>query len=43
MHPLTIDVEPLAFAQVDEEWLPGLKPYVYQSQVSFPRHAYRER
>jgi CRISPR-associated endonuclease/helicase Cas3 len=33
MHPLTIDVEPLAFAQVDEEWLPGLKPYVYQSQV----------
>lgn len=33
MQPLNVAVEPLAFAQTDEEWLPGYRPYVYQSRV----------
>ncbi len=33
MQPLDVDVEPLAFAQVDDDWLPNHRPYVYQSRV----------
>lgn len=33
MQPLDVDVEPLAFAQVDDAWLPGYRPYAYQSRV----------
>lgn len=30
---LTIHIEPVAFEQVNEKWLPHLKPYAYQAQV----------
>ena len=33
MQPLDVEIEPLAFAQVDDEWLPGYRPYAYQSRV----------
>lgn len=33
MQPLEIEIEALAFAQTDDEWLPGYQPYTYQSQV----------
>ena len=33
MHPLSVNIAPLAFARKDEEWLPTLKPYTYQSRV----------
>jgi CRISPR-associated endonuclease/helicase Cas3 len=33
MHLLNVDIEPLAFAQTNDEWLPGRRPYVYQSRV----------
>jgi len=33
MQPLTVNIAPLAYAQTDERWLGGYKPYVYQSQV----------
>lgn len=33
MQPLDVDIEPLAFAQVDDDWLPGHRPYAYQSRV----------
>ncbi|MBC7234187.1 MAG: type I-D CRISPR-associated helicase Cas3', partial [Chloroflexi bacterium] len=33
MRPLELTVQPLAFAQTDEQWLPDLRPYVYQQRV----------
>ncbi len=33
MHPLTVNIAPLAYAQTDEPWLPGFEPYLYQSRV----------
>ncbi len=33
MDSLTLEVQPLSFSQGDEQWLPGLKPYAYQSRV----------
>jgi CRISPR-associated endonuclease/helicase Cas3 len=33
MDPLTAAIAPLAFDQVDHDWLPGRKPYRYQAQV----------
>lgn len=33
MQTLDVDIEPLAFAQVDHDWLPGYQPYAYQSRV----------
>jgi len=33
MQPLSVNVEPLAYAQVDDGWLPGYRPYAYQSRV----------
>ena len=33
MSALDVDIEPLAFAQTDDAWLPGYRPYPYQSRV----------
>ncbi|MGQ9710703.1 MAG: type I-D CRISPR-associated helicase Cas3' [Anaerolineae bacterium] len=33
MQSLNLELRPVALEPVDEEWLPGLKPYAYQSRV----------
>lgn len=33
MQPVTVNITPLAYQQVDAAWLGDLKPYVYQCQV----------
>ncbi|MBN1815256.1 MAG: type I-D CRISPR-associated helicase Cas3' [Anaerolineae bacterium] len=33
MDPLTVDIAPLAFEQVEQSWLPNYKPYRYQAEV----------
>ncbi len=33
MPALTVNISPLAFEQINENWLGDLKPYAYQSQV----------
>jgi CRISPR-associated helicase Cas3 len=33
MEPVSVDVEPLAFELVADEWLPSLQPYAYQSRI----------
>ncbi len=33
MQPLSIRIEPLAIDQINDDWLPGYKPYRYQMQV----------
>ena len=33
MHPLTVNIAPLAYARTDEKWLADYKPYAYQSRV----------
>jgi len=33
VRPLTVEIEPLAFAQTDDVWLPNQRPYAYQSRV----------
>jgi superfamily II DNA or RNA helicase len=30
---LELDLLPIAYSQVDAEWLPGYRPYAYQWQV----------
>jgi CRISPR-associated endonuclease/helicase Cas3 len=33
VQPLSINIEPTALDQVDQAWLPGLKPYAYQAEA----------